>query len=46
MRFAVVVSLILTLLATVSVFIFIPLVSEYAFWVAVAAYIILAGARH
>jgi hypothetical protein len=45
MNAAFVLSLILTMLAVVSVFTWIPLISEYAFWFAVAAYIILAGAR-
>jgi hypothetical protein len=45
MNFAFVLSLILAGLAVVSVFIWIPLISEYAFWFAVAAYIILAGSR-
>jgi hypothetical protein len=40
------ISLIMTLLAIVSVFIFIPVISEYAFWVAVAAYVILASTWH
>jgi hypothetical protein len=46
MSFGSAISLIMTLLAIVSVFIFIPLVSEYAFWIAVAAYIILASTWH
>lgn len=46
MSFGFVFSLILALLAIVSVFIWIPFVSEYAFWVAVAAYVILAGTHH
>ncbi len=45
MNFAFVLSLILAGLAVVSVFIWIPLISDYAFWFAVAAYIILAGSR-
>jgi hypothetical protein len=36
-------SLILVLFAIVGVFIEIPLISDYAFWFAVGAYIILAG---
>jgi hypothetical protein len=36
----------MTLLAIVSVFVFIPLVSDYSFWIAVAAYIILASTWH
>ncbi|XSG81261.1 MAG: hypothetical protein ACPW61_09230 [Methyloligella sp. ZOD6] len=36
------ISLILAILAVVGVFVAIPFVSAYAFWVAVAAYVILA----
>jgi hypothetical protein len=43
MRFGFAFSLIMALLAIVSVFVYIPMISEYAFWVAVAAYIILAS---
>ena len=43
MRFGFAFSLIMAMLAIVSVFIYIPMISEYAFWVAVAAYIILAS---
>jgi hypothetical protein len=39
-------SLVLVILAVVGVFIEIPLVSNYAFWFAIGAYIILAGSRH
>jgi hypothetical protein len=40
-------SLILALLAVAAVFIEIPFVSNYAFWFAVAAYVILASShRH
>ncbi len=46
MSFGSVISLVMTLLAIVSVFVFIPLISEYAFWIAVAAYVILAGTWH
>jgi hypothetical protein len=45
MSFGFIFSLILALVAIVSVFVFIPLVSEYAFWFALAAYIILGGTR-
>jgi hypothetical protein len=45
-NFGFVLSLVLVILAVVGVFIEIPLVSNYAFWFAVAAYIILAGTRH
>jgi hypothetical protein len=38
-------SLVLVILAVVGVFIEIPLVSNYAFWFAVGAYILLAGTR-
>jgi len=40
-----VVSLILIIAAVVGVFIEIPIVSNYAFWFAVGAYIMLAGTR-
>ncbi len=46
MNFGFVVSLILIIAAVVGVFIEIPIVSNYAFWFAVAAYVILAGSRH
>ena len=44
MRFALAISLILIGFAVVSVFIFIPFFSTWAFWVVVAAYLILAAA--
>jgi hypothetical protein len=44
-NFGFIFSLILALLAVVGVFIDIPFVSNYAFWFAVGAYIILAGTR-
>jgi len=40
-----VVSLIVAMLALVAVFVYIPFVSEYAFWFMVAAYIMLAAHR-
>jgi hypothetical protein len=40
-----VVSLLLMGLAIVAVFTYIPFVSDYAFWFAVAAYVMLAGYR-
>jgi len=40
-----VVSLIIAILAIVAVFIYIPFVSEYAFWFLFAAYVSLAGHR-
>ena len=40
------ISVILAGLAIVGVFIPIPFVSDYAFWVAIAAYILLASHRH
>ena len=40
-----VLSLIMAGLAIVGVFIEIPVVSQYAFWVLIAAYIILAGRK-
>jgi hypothetical protein len=46
-NFGYVLSLILAGFAVVGVFIDIPFVSDYAFWIVVAAYIILAGThRH
>jgi hypothetical protein len=42
-NFAIVVSLVLAILAVLGVFIEIPIVSDFAFWVAVGAYILLAG---
>ena len=45
MNFGFVLSLVLVILAVVGVFIEIPLVSNYAFWFAIGAYIILAGTR-
>jgi hypothetical protein len=44
-NFGFVLSLVLVILAVVGVFIEIPLVSNYAFWFAIGAYIILAGTR-
>ena len=40
-----VVTLIIAGLAVVSVFVYIPVVSNYAFWFLLAAYIMLAGYR-
>jgi hypothetical protein len=42
-NFGFVASLIVIILAVLSVFIEIPIVSNYAFWFAVGAYIMLAG---
>ena len=42
-NFGFVASLIVVILAVLSVFIEIPIVSNYAFWFAVGAYIMLAG---
>jgi len=42
-NFGFVVSLVLVIFAVVGVFIDIPLVSNYAFWFAIGAYIMLAG---
>jgi hypothetical protein len=44
-NFGFVLSLLLVILAVVAVFIEIPLVSNYAFWFAIGAYIMLAGTR-
>ncbi len=46
MNFGVIVSLLVVILAVLSVFIEIPIVSNYAFWFAIAAYVVLAGSRH
>ena len=46
MNFGVIVSLLLVILAVLSVFIEIPIISNYAFWFAIAAYVVLAGSRH
>ena len=43
MNFGFVLSLVLVILAVVGVFIEIQIVSNYAFWFAVGAYIMLAG---
>ena len=43
MNFGFVASLIVIIIAVLSVFIEIPVVSNYAFWFAVGAYIMLAG---
>jgi uncharacterized protein (DUF983 family) len=43
MKFGLALSLILVGFAVVGVFIEIPFVSEYAFWVAVSAYVLLAA---
>jgi hypothetical protein len=43
MNFAVALLLVMAILAVVSVFIEVPFISDYAFWVAVVAYIILAS---
>jgi uncharacterized protein (DUF983 family) len=45
MRFALALALVLMGFAIVSVFVFIPFFSEWAFWVAIAAYVILATSR-
>jgi hypothetical protein len=44
-NFGFVVSLITVILAVLSVFVEIPIVSNYAFWFVVGAYIVLAGTR-
>lgn len=45
MNFGFIASLVVMILAVVGVFIEIPIVSNYAFWFAVGAYILLAGTR-
>jgi hypothetical protein len=44
-NFGFVASLVVVIFAVISVFIEIPIVSNYAFWFAVGAYILLAGTR-
>lgn len=44
-NFGFVASLVVIIFAVISVFIEIPVVSNYAFWFAVGAYIMLAGTR-
>jgi hypothetical protein len=44
-NFGFVLSLVLVILAVVGVFIQIPIVSDFAFWFAIGAYIMLAGTR-
>jgi hypothetical protein len=46
MSFTSAISLIMVLLAIVSVVMFIPYVSDHAFWIIVAAYVILASSYH
>lgn len=43
MKFGLALSLVLVGFAVVGVFIEIPFVSEYAFWVAISAYVLLAA---
>ena len=45
MNFIFLLSLLTVILAVLSVFIEIPIVSNYAFWFAVGAYMMLAGTR-
>ena len=45
MNFGFIASLVVMIIAVVGVFIEIPIVSNYAFWFAVGAYILLAGTR-
>ena len=45
MNFGFVLSLVLVILAVVGVFIQIPIVSDFAFWFAIGAYMLLAGSR-
>jgi hypothetical protein len=45
MNFVFIVSLLMAIAAVVGVFVQIPVVSTYAFWVAIAAYVVLAGSR-
>jgi hypothetical protein len=43
MRFGFIASLVIAILGIVGVFITIPIISDFAFWVIVVAYIVLAG---
>jgi hypothetical protein len=45
MRFGLALSLIMVGFAVVGVFIEIPFVSSYAFWIVIAAYVIIAASR-
>ena len=45
MNFVFVLSLLTVFLAVLSVFIEIPIISNYAFWFAVGAYVMLAGTK-
>jgi hypothetical protein len=45
MHWMFVVALMIGILAILSIFVFIPFVTEYAFWVMTAAFLLLAGAR-
>jgi hypothetical protein len=45
MSFGVIASLVMAIVGIVGVFITIPIVSEYAFWVVVGAYIVLTGTK-
>jgi len=45
MNFGFVVSMILILLAVVSVFIRVPIVSNFSFWFVVSAYVVLASSK-
>lgn len=45
MNFAFILSMLLILAAVVSVFVIIPVISHYAFWFAVAAYVVLASSK-
>jgi hypothetical protein len=44
-RFGLALSLVLVGFGVVGVFIYIPFVSNYAFWIVIAAYVILAAGR-
>lgn len=45
MRFALAISLVLMMVAVVSIFVFVPFFSEWAFWVGMAAYVMLAVSK-
>ena len=45
MHWGFIASLVIAILAIVSIFADIPIISNYAFWVAIAAYVVLAGSK-
>ena len=45
MHWGFIASLVIAILAIVSIFADIPIISNYAFWVAIAAYVVLGGSK-